>query len=43
MADIDGRIIRNKGFLVTYITKLKIIGMNILRELGFTGKLLIKQ
>ena len=40
MADIsiDGRIIRNKGFLVTDNTKLKIIGMNILRELGFTGK-----
>ena len=31
MADIciDGRIIRNKGFLVADNTKLKIIGMNI--------------
>ena len=35
---IDGRVIRNEGFLVTDTTKLKIISMNILRELGLSGK-----
>ena len=35
---ISGIIIRNKGFLVTNNDTLKIIGMNILRELRFIGK-----